>query len=132
MQVRRRFSFFFFFFFKAGIMLFHWSASRGFLSSFFWKLPVRSINMCFQFSVKFLGFSCSHHGQQMSHCYLSILLFCLCFNPSFLWPTLPFSHTTEWVFEWKQECTNCYRLLRFRLSAVHRAVVMMSYFSMTS
>ena len=37
----------------------------------FWKLPVRSINVCFQFSVNFLDSSHSHHPGQMARCYLS-------------------------------------------------------------
>ena len=53
-------------------MLFHCRESRAFLSSFLWKL---SINVCFQFSMKFLDSSSSHHGRQMVSCYLSILFF---------------------------------------------------------
>ena len=48
---------------------------------FFGKLPVRSINVCFQFSVKFLDSSYSHHPGQMDHRYPSNLLFCLWKKP---------------------------------------------------
>ena len=52
-------------------------AQVGLFYLLFFKLPVRSINVCFQFSVKFLDSSYSHHPGQMGHRYPSNLLFCL-------------------------------------------------------
>ena len=46
-------------------------AQVGVFYLLFGKSPVRSINVCFQFSVKFLDSSYSHHRQQMGHRYPS-------------------------------------------------------------